>query len=124
MDSQRVAGHGRLFSHLLRMFKDGEEVSDYDGNRSSESLVSFAKDHEHPGCISRANLAAALALAHAQGQCSPCNAEEAAHTVHAGFLLPDDASTSSQEGGRALDALPLAMSRFGSAQVLVVDPGV
>ena len=28
------------------MFKDGEEISDYDGNRSSESLVNFAKDHE------------------------------------------------------------------------------
>ncbi|OLQ01893.1 Protein disulfide-isomerase A3 [Symbiodinium microadriaticum] len=30
----------------IKMFKDGEEISDYDGNRSSESLVNFAKDHE------------------------------------------------------------------------------
>ena len=33
----------------LRMFKDGEEVEDYEGNRSSESLVTFAKDHEQLG---------------------------------------------------------------------------
>ena len=30
----------------LRMFKDGKELSDYEGNRSSSSLVDFAKQHE------------------------------------------------------------------------------
>ena len=29
-----------------RMFKDGKEFSDYEGNRSSASLVDFAKQHE------------------------------------------------------------------------------
>jgi hypothetical protein len=28
------------------MFKDGKELSDYEGNRSSASLVDFAKQHE------------------------------------------------------------------------------
>ena len=31
------------------MFKDGKEVSDYEGNRSSASLVDFAKQHESLG---------------------------------------------------------------------------
>lgn len=30
----------------IKMFKDGKELSDYEGNRSSASLVDFAKQHE------------------------------------------------------------------------------
>ncbi len=37
--------------NMPRMFKGGKELEDYEGNRSSSSLVDFAKQHEILGTM-------------------------------------------------------------------------
>eukprot|EP00405_Crypthecodinium_cohnii_P046105 CAMPEP_0206583574 /NCGR_PEP_ID=MMETSP0325_2-20121206/35186_1 /ASSEMBLY_ACC=CAM_ASM_000347 /TAXON_ID=2866 /ORGANISM="Crypthecodinium cohnii, Strain Seligo" /LENGTH=148 /DNA_ID=CAMNT_0054090523 /DNA_START=56 /DNA_END=499 /DNA_ORIENTATION=+ len=52
----------------IKLFKDGKEVMDYDGDRSAEALMSFAKEHENVATQSMHPLAAL---------CAPTTAPEA-----------------------------------------------
>eukprot|EP00931_Biecheleriopsis_adriatica_P111635 TRINITY_DN86042_c0_g1_i1.p1 TRINITY_DN86042_c0_g1~~TRINITY_DN86042_c0_g1_i1.p1 ORF type:complete len:142 (+),score=43.56 TRINITY_DN86042_c0_g1_i1:138-563(+) len=51
----------------IKLFKNGEEVSDYDGERNAESLVNFAKQSEK---LAVQCMPAALSLLPARESCS------------------------------------------------------